>query len=439
MELTKKDIINLINENTKSKVDEMARDISEPSLKKKAKQRPILSYIDKNGETQIEAKDIRKNVGQNIEYKVEGWVLNDKQTVIYTTDVPIQRWICEHSEVFEKILKHEGLPTKLFLSTQKCSRTVHRKSPHMVFPPPGAEYDPEMTPDTRPASNKQDKTRPKYSEEDEPVYKTDYNQRLWILRGGVREVNNEKKEYLGVQDLIKKYLENDSINSQLSRLSIPQIRTEDPKKRNLGTYRGGEISNERINYTIHNFNGYESLNEFETLLKKRLRGNVSDNEYKTIEYHLARQYNQVYQNWEETIKNEKNYSGYTAVYKIDRFGKEQKNLNLTIQSILNILGTKGENSFTWTITFKTKFGKKQEQEFTIEGGLQPDQEIISTKTANFPEDTVFDDKNPIIFNDNIYDALNSALKEVSDKLMSIRPISRLKLSTPTQGEIDIKV
>lgn len=433
MKITKKNIIELINSDLKNQIDEMARGAEEKSLKKERARVQISLFKKKNSdEIQVIDKYIKKtkdpDIDPNFKPKVVGWVLGGAmgtQRIIYTCSIDINSWMSnpDNKKILEKIQELEGFKEGgLYYSKRDCPASYHRKASHKIEPIPGFEP-------------KTDDGRFEMSYDTSfKGAKTHYDQQTWILRGGSRNNNT----YLGINGLIKKYLSNSEINRKLTtKLLIPQIRVEIQERSNLGTFKTGIVSNDEIDYTLMNFNSFETFEEFKTTVKKAFAGKLSDKEIKKLEYHIARLSNKFYKNWEEELKNIKDYKGKTDVYKLDKIGLEQKNVDITIKTTLNIKGTRENNTFIWTVTFLTKFGKKTTEQIRIKDGLKPDEDLVVTKVANIPEGTVFDDNNPIIFNDEIYNALNSALEEMGQKIMSIKPISRLTLITPTQGELDV--
>jgi hypothetical protein len=71
----------------------------------------------------------------------------------------------------------------------------------------------------------------------------------------------------------------------------------------------------------------------------------------------------------------------------------------------------------------------------IVGGLSLDHDFVVTKTAQLEPGIKFDDKHPIIFNEQIRGALIEALKELREKLLQLDPIETLEKANVQQYDI----
>jgi hypothetical protein len=229
--------------------------------------------------------------------------------------------------------------------------------------------------------------------------------------------------------LIDHYLGNEEIQQKLERLSIPEIRARDRK--HLDAY--GKIDNTQVNYQTHTFNSYKSSKEFLQFVTARITGKPIEDEYKS--YHLARQFNLDYRRWEETQKNKKQYQGKTPAYMLDAYGLDEDNLDVTVRMDLIIKGVKSDSSFLWTVTLRTKFGRKLQEDYRLNGGLELDKEIQIIKRAEFDSQTEFNDENTIMDNLSIKSALIEALDELRDRIMKMKPIEALKNANIKQYDI----
>ena len=224
------------------------------------------------------------------------------------------------------------------------------------------------------------------------------------------------------------------VNQRLERLSIPEIRARDVKHLN----RYGEMNNNRIQYQTHTFNSYESAIQFLNFAAARVSNKPIENKYKA--YHLARQFNQRFSNWNETIKNDKVYQGKTDAYKLDKFGFDEDNLDVAVRMDLKIDGflRRGmdSNQYEWRIIFSTKFGRKLHDARWMEG-LQPDKNVTIIKTINNLEPGIdFDDENLTINNLQIRTGLIEGLNELKDKFFNeFKPIDTLKLAQFKQKDV----
>jgi hypothetical protein len=229
--------------------------------------------------------------------------------------------------------------------------------------------------------------------------------------------------------LIDHYLGNEEIQQKLERLSIPEIRARDRK--HLDAY--GKIDNTQVNYQTHTFNSYKSSKEFLQFVTARITGKPIEDEYKS--YHLARQFNLDYRRWEETKKNKKEYQGKTPAYMLDMYGLDEANLDVTVRMDLIIKGVKSDSSFLWTVVLRTKFGRKLQEDYRLNGGLELDKDIQIIKRAEFDTQTSFDDENTIMDNLSIKTALIEALDELRDTIMKMKPIEALKNANIKQYDI----
>jgi hypothetical protein len=229
--------------------------------------------------------------------------------------------------------------------------------------------------------------------------------------------------------LIDHYLGNEETQQKLERLSIPEIRARDRK--HLDAY--GKIDNNQVNYQTHTFNSYKSSKEFLQFVTARITGKPIEDEFKS--YHLARQFNLDYRRWEETQKNKKQYQGKTPAYMLDAYGLDEENLDVTVRMDLIIKGVKSDSSFLWTITLRTKFGRKLQEDYRLNGGLELDKDVQISKRAEFDSQTEFNDENTIMDNLSIKTALIEALDELRDTIMKMKPIEALKNANIKQYDI----
>ena len=231
---------------------------------------------------------------------------------------------------------------------------------------------------------------------------------------------------------VEEYLGNPEVSARLERLSIPEVKSRDRKHLN----RYGRVDNDQINYQTHTFNSYLSSTQFLKFVTARISGKKLEDEYKS--YHLARQFNQNYMNWEETKKNSKRYVGKTASYMLDAYGFDEENLDVTVRMDLSIKGQMLDNQYLWTVKFQTKFGRKLKEDRWV-NGLTLDKELTIRKTAELEPGTQFDDKMTVMDSLPIKTSLIEALDELRDTIMTkFKPIETLKLANVKQYDITKK-
>jgi hypothetical protein len=230
--------------------------------------------------------------------------------------------------------------------------------------------------------------------------------------------------------LVEEYLENPKVSARLERLSIPEIKARDRAHIN----RNGRVDNQEVNYQTHTFNSYTSAKQFLAFVTARVTGKKLDDQYKS--YHLARQFSQIYQNWEETKKNQLSYAGKTDKYGLEKFGFDEDNLDVTVRMDLSITGKMLDNQYLWTINFKTKFGRKLREERWLKNGLELDKDKTIRKTVQLEPGVQFDDKNTIMDSLPIKTGLIEALDELRDLIMTkFKPVEMLDKANVKQYDI----
>jgi hypothetical protein len=233
--------------------------------------------------------------------------------------------------------------------------------------------------------------------------------------------------------LVNEYLGNPEVSARLERLSIPEVKSRDRKHLN----RYGRVDNQVINYQTHTFNSYESATQFLKFVTARISNKKLEDAYKS--YHLARQFNQQYMNWEETRKNNKQYLGKTPAYMLDAYGFDEANLDVTVRMDLSIKGQMYDNQYIWTVNFKTKFGRKLKEDRWVNNGLELDRDETIRKTAQLEPGTQFDDKMTVMDSLPIKTSLIEALDELRDKIMTeYKPVEMLKKANVKQYDITKK-
>jgi hypothetical protein len=233
--------------------------------------------------------------------------------------------------------------------------------------------------------------------------------------------------------LVDEYLGNPDVSARLERLSIPEVKSRDRKHLN----RYGRVDNDQINYQTHTFNSYLSSTQFLKFVMSRIGGKKLDDPYKS--YHLARQFNQNYMNWEETRKNNKQYQGKTPAYMLDAYGFDEENLDVTVRMDLSVKGQLLDNQYLWTIRFKTKFGRKLKEDRWVSNGLELDKDETIRKTAQLEPGTQFDDRMTVMDSLPIKTSLIEALDELRDKIMTeYKPVEMLKKDNVKQYDITKK-
>jgi hypothetical protein len=392
MEISKEKLMSIILESS-IEMDEMGDIWS----KDKAKSRPIL---DDSGE--IIGHDMLINPDDYTQGRVN---------VIFTCD--INDFIESHPDLIAKLKEQYG---NIKWSSDKCPKyNPHKK-----------ERDYQSLPDSDDDINIQSKAYVPSGEE--------YTTQQSIKRQGFNKIVQEE---LGLESS-----EGVEFNQVLSKRSIPAIIVND--KRFIDTH-VEDWSNDKIIFRTHSYNTYETAQDFLKTVVARIAGKETkemDTSY------LARQFNQVYRNWDEDRKNQKEYQGKTDIFQLDKRGFSELNLDVSLKMIFEIVGEKtGDNSFTWIISMKNKFGRKRPDEYRLPNGrLQPitlkdggylDEGLISvTKTVQLDPNKEFNNKNTIITDVAVSEGLREAIYNFKQEIEGIEPKSALKYANVKRSDIE---
>lgn len=222
---------------------------------------------------------------------------------------------------------------------------------------------------------------------------------------------------------------NEEFSEVLNKRSIPTIIARD--RRHISMY--GRFDNDKIKYESHNYNGYESLQDFLKAAIARIKGGDAP-EMKT--YYLARQFNQNYRNWEADKKNQKQYAGKTDVYKLDAYGLEEKNLDVSIRMDFQITGERMGESFAWNVRMSNKIGKKMKEESGLRGGFLDDKIFQVSKTAQLDPRKEYGDSYTVVDDINVINALMEAIEELKSQIEVIDPKETLKVANVKQYQIN---
>lgn len=241
------------------------------------------------------------------------------------------------------------------------------------------------------------------------------------------ETERVKREFF---KFISTNLENEEFSEILNKRSIPTVISRDRK--NVNQY--GVFTNQKIEYSTHNYNAYSSVKDFLASAIARIKGEETP-EMKT--FHMARQYNTKYNNWRSDKKMLKKYEGKTEKYMLDAFGLEEQNLDVTVRMDLEIFGDLiGDNSFAWNVRMLTKIGKKLENETGLKNGFLDDKMLQSTTTAQIEPGTEFSDTYTVMDNETIVNALGDAIESLKSQIISIDPKETLKVATVKRYQIN---
>ena len=238
--------------------------------------------------------------------------------------------------------------------------------------------------------------------------------------------------------IIYNELDNDEFQKELSKRSIPALNMKDnseygkaqTKKTSISQY--SNYSNQKIEFEIHSYNGYNSLKDFLNAVIARIQGKETDIPNTLF---MSRQYNTNYSKYSAAKKMEKKFQGKTPVQGKDVRDYFEENLDATIRLDLKIEGELMDNSYLWNAQLKTVVGRKLENESGLKGGYLDDKLIQSSETVQLEPGIEFTQKNTVMNNNDIVNGLINVLNDLKSQIESINPKQMLKYATVRRNEL----
>lgn len=242
-----------------------------------------------------------------------------------------------------------------------------------------------------------------------------------------RIYSDREKILRKINPLIREFSEN--TKKLLNAAGLPEIVAPYHKYReqteNINQYT--TINNQSVTWSTQNTFSYP-IDEYIQNAKDLRRG-VTPN-FTPVGRHAVRQDNPG-RNWSITRPTENKDVVYkehplTAKYKLNRRGFDANDLDAMVADVFTFRGqATQDNGFTWTMEFKTKFGKKLKEESNISGGLVEDMFLQSTASTG-PLESLVGDDDSIASNEQIIDAFKEALNDIASKIASIDPKEELR-------------
>jgi len=228
---------------------------------------------------------------------------------------------------------------------------------------------------------------------------------------GIKQSENEKNQRK-FNEILRQTIFGEGFNEVLNKKSIPSIMI-DRKNKDM---HGGTYTNEKIVFRTHNNNSYKSAFDFLEAVLDRLEGKDGF-EMKT--YHMARQYNKRYTNWEADRKMDTTYQGQTPVYRLEKRGYEEENLDVTVRMDLEILGEKMGKSFLWNVRMTVNLGKKLTEDSKLRGSFENVKLTQVSKTAQLEAGKEFNENHVIMDDINVVNGLIEAIHELKSDIDGI--------------------
>lgn len=237
------------------------------------------------------------------------------------------------------------------------------------------------------------------------------------------------KRYM-IYPMVKNILLGDGkVQAHLEKCSIPRIKVSE--RANLD--RHSKFSNSVLTYQTMNFNSYKDVKDFFNSAVRKVQDNQSQEETEYREYHMARQFNRLYQNWDKTKKSNERFFGFTPIYNLEAYGLSPTSFDVTIWSLLSIKGQiiQGGNDvkFSWDINFKTEHGKKLKDNQQL-SRLQINKDYDISKndvvTINPNHDASLNQKDMIAKNRDVIESLKKVLLDLKSEILEIPVQDQLK-------------
>ena len=242
---------------------------------------------------------------------------------------------------------------------------------------------------------------------------------------------NYIKRYL-LYPLIKDVLLGDgTVQNHLEKCSLPKIKVSD--RANLD--RHSTFSNNELTYQTLNFNSYKNVRDFFNATVRNVQGIEPTEEEKDYrEYHLARQFNKVYYNWEKTKKNTSLWRGFTPIYNLEASGLSSQTFDVTVSSLLTIKGIQINDGYKWTVDFTTEHGKQLKNNQQLSRmKLGKDYELNTEEVINSGIQN--SNKDSLVKNSEVKEGLIRCLENIKQQILQIPIQDQLKRAKLVRFEL----
>jgi len=240
------------------------------------------------------------------------------------------------------------------------------------------------------------------------------------------------KRYL-IYPLINQVLLGDgTVQNHLEKCSLPKIKVSE--RANLD--RHSTFSNYELTYQTLNFNSYKDVRDFFNAAVRNVQDSeVTQDEKDYREYHLARQFNKVYYNWEKTKKNTSLWRGFTPIYNLEASGLSSQTFDVTVSSLLTIKGNEIlGNGYKWSVEFITEHGKKLKDNSQL-GRLKLAKDYEFTSEENVVDVAVNRSKDSLVKNPEVKEGLIKCLEGIKQQILQIPIQDQLKRAKLVRFEL----
>lgn len=391
---TKEELLRGLNEDLN--LDELADYKKQSGIEKKWE--PVMSQPqDSEGSYKARGQELRtgKATGEHIGHKIIDKTTNEPLVIFYPCDKNIDDFLVEYKDAIESMKQQYG---DFYISRDntipKCEpRTT---SGHKSLYKPSGE---KIAVDTK------------------VKFETEINDAEYL------------KRYL-IYPIVKDTLLGDgTVQKHLEKCSIPRIKVNE--RAHLD--RHSKFSNQILTYQTLNFNSYKDVKDFFNSAVRKVQDQQSEEELDFREYHMARQFNKLYQNWDKTKKSNDRFFGFTPIYNLEAYGLSPTSFDVTIWSMFTVKGQiiQGgtETKFEWDVSFKTEHGKKLKDNQQLSRlQINKDYDIgkqILVNLGDFDFSGV-ETKDVIAKNENVLKGLKDVLNELKSEILQIPVQDQLK-------------
>jgi len=244
------------------------------------------------------------------------------------------------------------------------------------------------------------------------------------------------KRYL-IYPLINQILLGDgTVQRHLEKCSLPKIKVSD--RANLD--RHSTFSNNELTYQTLNFNSYKDVRDFFNAAVRNVQdGEVTQEEKDYREYHLARQFNKVYYNWEKTKKNTSLWRGFTPIYNLEASGLSSQTFDVTVSSLLTLKGKIDPYGYKWSVNFTTEHGKQLKDNQQLgRVKLAKDYELNSEDVVSLALSNSLgsnSNKDSLVKNSDVKESLIKCLEDIKQQILQIPIQDQLKRAKLVRFEL----
>ena len=398
-EILKKDLMKQLIE-SHMEVDELADFKKQQGIEKSWE--PIMSEPGDEGDYKTTGQKFRSGSasGEHIGHKVIDKSTGTPIVIFYPCQRNIEEFVATHKDAIERLKEQYG---DVYITD---SNTIPKCEPRLT------------------GSATKSLTNPHTNQSKDVNRKVDFSS----------EISDSEyiKRYL-IYPLINQVLLGDgTVQNHLEKCSLPKIKVSE--RANLD--RHSTFSNYELTYQTLNFNSYKDVRDFFNAAVRNVQDSeVTQEEKDYREYHLARQFNKVYYNWEKTKKNTSLWRGFTPIYNLEASGLSSQTFDVTVSSLLTIKGNEIlGNGYKWSVEFITEHGKKLKDNSQL-GRLKLAKDYEFTSEENVVDVAVNRSKDSLVKNPEVKEGLIKCLEGIKQQILQIPIQDQLKRAKLVRFEL----